>query len=257
MKSPLLFAALALALILATPSLRADTILLNSGDARDNTIYSESGALSNGIGEYIFAGRNAASKNDDRRALLAFDVSSILAGSTINSVTLTLNMNKTPDSTARNLALHQLTSDWGEGTSDAGDVNIEEGLGGPATTGDATWTNSFYNTVSWTTAGGDFDASASATTAVGGNGTYFWTGAGLINDVQAWVDGTESNFGWILIGDEATSKSLKRFASSQYFLEAERPSLFIDFTPGVVPEPSRALLLGVGIASAFLRRRRS
>jgi len=89
-----------------------------------------------------------------RRGVLAFDITgNVPAGSTITSVTLTLNMSKTPSNTARTVELHRLLADWEEGTSQA---SGEEGTGAPATPNDATWRHRFFDTIFWTTQGGDF-----------------------------------------------------------------------------------------------------
>ena len=56
----------------------------------DNTMYSESGNVSNGAGTFCFTGRT--NNGDIRRALVRFDLSSIPAGSTIDSVSLALTM---------------------------------------------------------------------------------------------------------------------------------------------------------------------
>ena len=54
-------------------------------------------------------------------------------------------------------------ANWGEGTSNA-DAN--EGGGANSTTNDATWIHTFYPASLWTTAGGNFISTASATTLV-------------------------------------------------------------------------------------------
>jgi len=47
------------------------------------------------------------------------------------------------------LAMHRLTQDWGEQTSDAA---ANEGSGAPAIAGDATWLHTVSTTGTWTTA---------------------------------------------------------------------------------------------------------
>jgi spore coat protein A len=218
-------APLVVAVCLAFPlAAAASTVTLEP--SRDNTMYSESGALSNGAGQYLFTGET--NDGNVRRALLAFNVASAVpAGSTITAVTLTLYLSRTRTQ-SENVALHRVLADWGEGTSDA---PAEEGGGAVATTGDATWTYRFYSTQLWTTTGGDFVGSASATAAVGNqNGNYSWSSNGLIADVQGWLDGTLPNFGWIVIGNEAAQKVTKRFNSGENGSTTTRPNLTIDFT---------------------------
>ncbi|MBK9128461.1 MAG: DNRLRE domain-containing protein [Phycisphaerales bacterium] len=201
----------------------ADQVQLSA--AKDNTLYQDNtGGLSNGVGENIFAGRTFSGSL--RRAVIAFDLSSIPAGSTINSVELRLFMNKTRVAGAA-VRVHRLLGDWGEGASDA---DGEEGAGGPAAPGDATWIHRFYDTQFWSGPGGDFAASPSATTTVTFLGSYNWSGPGMVADVQGWLDNPGSNFGWILIGPENV-QSAKRFSSRESLVASDRPRLTVNFTP--------------------------
>ena len=81
---------------------------------RDNTLYEDAGGQqSNGAGEFMFAG--ITNQPGLRRALIHFDVAgaAIPAGSTIDSVTLTLNLSRT-NTGATPVALHRVTADWGQ-----------------------------------------------------------------------------------------------------------------------------------------------
>jgi hypothetical protein len=49
--------------------------------------------------------------------------------------------------------------------------------------------------------------------------------------VQGWVEEPETNFGWILIGDEVTRATSKRFSSREDPIVANRPQLTVNFTP--------------------------
>lgn len=201
--------------------------------SKDNSIYSENASLSNGQGDWLFAGEIA--RGDVRRALLAFDLSSIPAGSTITATNLDLTMDKTIAG-ASNQSLHRLTLDWGEGGSNA---SGQEGGGASAQSGDATWSMAMFNTVSWNSLGGDFEASPSGTTSVDGNGSYNWTSVQMVADVQNWLDGVAPNFGWILVGAEGSGTSAKRFASNQHPTGANRPKLNVSYTPSVPAVPRR------------------
>ena len=202
----------------------ADVTTLSA--SKDNTLYSEDGELSNGAGDHFFAG--ATDGPDLRRAVIAFDVASAIpAGSTVTAVSLKLRMSRTKASTEP-VGLYLALRDWGEGSSHAPD---EEGKGEQATTGDATWTYRFYSSSSWSPAGGEFAATASATTPVGSNGDYFWSSAGLVADVQAWVDNPGTNFGWFIRGNESGTKTTKRFDSRQNSNVSRRPQLTVTFDP--------------------------
>lgn len=203
----------------------ADVVML--APSKDNTLYeSVEGGLSNGKGDFIFAGMNGVGFM--RRAVIAFDLTSAIpVGSTINSVTLTLRMSRTSTGTV-SVTLQPLLADWGEGISDA---SGNEGGGAVATPGDATWRHRAYDNEFWISPGGDFDPAVSASANVGGTGTYNWSSAGLVADVQGWVNDPSSNFGWIIRAPEGGGRTAKRFDSVDNDTVSNRPVLTINFTP--------------------------
>lgn len=203
---------------------------------RDNTLYqSTSGNLSNGAGNHFFTGRTAQPINNLRRGLIRFDLSSIPAGSTIDSVSLTLNMSITIVGD-KDCSLHRALAAWGESTSTA---SGGEGGGGLAQPGDATWLHTFSATDFWTTPGGDFAAAPSQTTTVGAIGSYTWgSSAQLVADVQFWLDMPGENFGWVLVGDETGGISAKRFDTHENPNPANHPRLVINYTPPVGTDPA-------------------
>jgi len=221
---------IAFALLVGGWGAEADVVTLPA--VADNTLYeSATGDISNGAGENFFSGSTA--NQGVRRALLAFDVAgSIPPGATIDSVTLTLNMNRSQRAGTETFTLHRVLADWGEGTS-VGDG--QGGGGGIATSGDATWLHTFYPSSFWASPGGDYVAAASASLSVGGKGSYTWgSTAGLVSDVQGWLDAPSTDFGWILIGNEAVVETAKRFGSRENRTTANRPQLVINFTAGSV-----------------------
>ena len=239
---------LALLLSCATPPCRAVVVTLDA--SKDNSIFSETFAqLSDGQGPYLYAGRNA--NGGLRRALLAFDLSDIPAGSTITSASLTLSMDRTPTADALDFSLYRLLANWGEGASNSGSPG---GGGAPAQPGDATWTFALFPGTPWSTPGGAFAPTASATTRVGVIGSYQWTSTQLSADVQGWLGNPAANFGWILKDDESAFPA-KRFVSAEGTLAA-RPKLNITYEPATIPEPSVAILLAIA-ATGLLGVRRS
>ena len=211
------------------PCATADTLTVAS--SKDNTLYgaSSTGQLSDGAGVTMICGRT--STGDTHRAVVAFDLSSIPVGSTINSVTITLHLAKT-SSTAQNVSLNRLLKNWGEGTSNAGG---SPGQGAPSTPGDATWVHTFYSTQFWTTPGGDFVSAASATRSVAGVASYTWAStAQLVADVQGWVNTPSTNFGWLLKGNEATTHTSKAFDTRESLTVSFRPTISVNYTPGVL-----------------------
>jgi len=207
----------------------ADSLVV--GAAADNTMYSEDANQSNGAGNSFFAGRT--NNAELRRGLIRFDLSAIPPGSTVTGVTLTLYQSRSQGGT-ENVRLYRALVSWGEGTSHAPG---EEGGGATASPGDATWKYRFFNTNAWNTSGGEFVATASATASVGGqNGFYTWSSAGLLADVQGWVDAPTNNHGWVVRGNEAANRTSKRFESRQSNNTNQRPQLTVVFTPYTGPE---------------------
>jgi hypothetical protein len=186
---------------------------------QDNSIYSESNN-SNGQGK-LYAGRTCT--GDLRRALMQYDFSAIPPGSIITNVTLSLNVDSVSPSAPPSsvFTLHKVNSAWGEGMSSG------LGQGAPAIAPDATWTDAMFGTAPWIAPGGDFITTPSASqTLTNTLGNYTWSGAGLINDVQAWVDNTTTNNGWILIGDESVNCTSRRFGSNN---QGITPSLIVEY----------------------------
>jgi hypothetical protein len=232
-----MFAAISLVITLAA-QLQGDTITIQP--LKDNTLYqSTSGTLSNAKGDYFFVGLTAQSSNRIRRGLLNFNIAgAIPAGSTINNVSLRLWCS-TGVSGGIDIELHKLLQDWGEGTSNAGG---EEGSGGTATTGDATWVHTFRTTQLWTTVGGTFSPTISAVQNVNDSPVYFtWTSTPqFVADVQGWLDNPATNFGWILKSSEAPGgATAKRFNTREFSDPTLRPALTISFSP-----PAPPVLLG-------------
>ena len=233
-RSHLLFAVvLATAVGFIACSVRA--AIVNITPSKDNTLYEydpAQGDLSNALGFHFFAGENAM--GELRRGVVAFDIAGqIPAGSTITSVTLSMNMSQTALQTERVIELHKLLADWGEGTSQA---TGEEGQGAPATPNDATWRHRFFDTIFWTNEGGDFSATVSASQSVGAIGQYTWNSAQMVADVQSWLDDPNSNFGWLLRGDESIATTTKRFDTRE---SASPPVLTIQYMSGprILPTP--------------------
>ena len=209
--------------------LRAETLELVS--VRDNTLYEDvGGSISNGSGQFFFTGTNALS--EPRRGLVAFDVAAAApAASLVVSAELVLQMSRSI-SGSQTVELRRVLADWGEGASDA---EANEGQGAAAEPGDATWLHTFYPTELWTSIGGDFAATPSAATSVGGIGVYFWGSTpGMIADVQSWLDDPDSNFGWLLLGNEVSTASAKRFNTRENPDVSSRPTLTIEVVPKTV-----------------------
>lgn len=194
--------------------------------SKNNTLYeSAEGDLSNGKGDYVFSGNTG--RGESRRTLLQFDLAGIPEGSVIENAELRLVMNKTI-SGVKSMTLHEVLKAWGEGRSDA---SGEEGGGGDASAGDATWVHTFFPDQNWDNSGGDFNSSAISSADVNASGSYTWQSTpDFVSLVQKWLDTPEENFGLILVGDESDSATAKRFSSRHNPNEGDRPMLLVEYT---------------------------
>ncbi len=196
---------------------------------KDNVLYeSSTGALSNGEGRYLWSG---AASVGSFRSVVHFDLSSIPSNAQITDVTLRLYCDQN-NGNAVDVDVHRLLSDWGEGTSNA---NGDESGGDASTLDDATWIHTFYDSQFWSSTGGDYEPSVSATNSVNADGIFIeWNASGMINDVQSWMDDPSTNFGWIFMGDELDPANAKRFSSRNSNQSSEHPELVITYVPGTI-----------------------
>lgn len=259
MRGPPLLALLVLGCAFAPPLARGETLTLIP--TRDTTIYEESPDFSNGQGAYLFVGETGVGAGFSvRRALLRFDLSAIPSGSTITSVSLSLHLSKAPSgAVSLPITVHQVSKDWGESATNGGSNAGTNGGGGvQAKAGDATWSHRFYSTSTWAMPGGEFDPIASATRNVGrvidgASNDFVWSGAGLVGDVQEWVNSPSANFGWIMIGQEGTALSARRFDSGEFTGSGgAAPKLTVIYS---VPEPSSAMLAALAAGALVTARR--
>lgn len=184
---------------------------LDITSSADTTIYQDATGNSNGAGDRMVAGRPAGTGSPgveafSRRALLRFSLTSIPTGSTVNSATVTLvsDMPVGVNTGTQTLSLLRLTQSWTEGTAD-----FTAGVGEPTSGSGATWANRAGATA-WTNAGGTFNGTASGTFSnVSVAGTY--TSSNVGTDVANWFNGSVTNNGWLLRGNEAAPGTAKRF----------------------------------------------
>jgi hypothetical protein len=255
---PTSLAALGLAAALglsAASSAYADQVVLTS--VADNTLIEDpNGAYSCGAAQYFFAGRVGVNGGStQRRGAIRFSLSSIPAGATITSVSLKLYCSAVGLTSASTVSLKKMNASWGEGAS------VAFGGGGAVSEpGDVTWAHRFYPNTPWSTVGGQFSSTVSASRSVSTQGSYTWASTPqLVADVQGWVNQPATNFGWLVQGNEITLQSVKRFDSREAGA-ATRPQLTVVYTPsnpadlntdGAVNAADLAILLsGWGTAGA-------
>jgi hypothetical protein len=124
-----------------------------------------------------------------------------------------------------------LLADWGEENSSCAD-----GVGALAEPGDATWSSRYFDTVPWTAPGGDFDPTASGSTAMPILGPVTWSSQpGMVADVQSWLDAPAGNFGWIILGNEIAPATAREFDSRESLTP---PMLSVEFTAAPATPPA-------------------
>jgi Disaggregatase related repeat len=211
------------------------TLQPDGAAGKDALIYSDAATTNYGTNVDCYLGDVSASASHALRILIAFDVSGVPAGATVNSATLSLwefaagVAGGGPASWAANV--HRVLVNWVEAQ--------------------ATW-NILSTGNNWGTAGcsnaTDRSATPSAILTLDGAaaaGFVSWSGAGLVADVQAWVDGTATNYGWLLTAPGAEFLGTTPLAYNQFYLSdyttdaAKRPKLVIAYTEagggGTVP----------------------
>lgn len=171
-------AAILIVILLAGATAAAETVSIEA--SRDATmIQHPDGALANGAGPALFAGRNNQDENSIRRALVHFDIAGVVPRpAIIQDVRLVLYL--TPSNTGpREIRVHRVLADWSEGASSS-----SGGGGDDAGPGDVTWIHRTYDTDFWTISGGQFVGHPSAALDVSDPGYFTWEGRGLTRDVR-------------------------------------------------------------------------
>lgn len=225
-KSNLIVLPLLLLIILITDNQIFSQTTVNITFGRNNTLYEDvTGSTSNGAGQYLFTGKTVV--NQIRRGLVYFDlVEFIPPCAIVTDVTLTMRMSRTITASVP-VQLRRVLKSWGSASSDAGG---EEGFGTIAETGDATWLHTYYNTDFWDRPGGDYSDSISAVRNVNAIGFYTWGSTpAMVKDVQDWVSNPNSNYGWLLLADESTYPTAKRFDSVNHDSLSYRPKLTVTY----------------------------
>lgn len=151
--------------------------------------------------------------SNSKRAVIRFNLAPY-AGCTINSAQLVL-MEQGTNGTSRQINVHRLTKAWSE--------------------------NSTHWTTPWTTSGGDYEST------VLNSFTPTWTGVikkdsvNLTTAVQSFVNGTYTNYGWLLkISAEDATQQYWVYYSKEATTTAYRPILRIRYS-GCTPLPIELL----------------
>ncbi len=171
----------------------------NKGDGNDLKVKTENGKLN--------------------RALLQFDLSSLPAGATINSATLSLYVKDVKDGDVT-INAHRVTQAWVEGSG----ADPADGV---------TW-DTYDGTNTWATAGGDYDASSLDSTFLAKDTKNVWASWDVTGAADDWLN-PATNFGVILESPVTTPKSEAKFKSSDDGTASERPKLEVCYSGGTPP----------------------
>lgn len=183
------------------------------------------------------------------RGVLAFDISAIPAGSTINSISLVMTT---------------ISSNAGSGTAaTVGTINLHQLLPGGSAANTVVETqvnwNSWATGQNWTTPGGDFGAALASinVTSFAVDTAFTFSSVSMTSLAQSLFD-AGSQLQFILISPTAEASGathLIRFGGDNSSMaEANRPQLIIDYT---VPEPSTGLMaIFSSVGLLCLRKRR-
>jgi len=211
----------------------AATIVLSS--SADTTLFETTADNNLGANDSLIVGTTAVGFKN--RSLFKFDLSQLPANATITSAAFTITVVKAGAGSGSNFAMYRVLRNWGEGTGTGNQ-------GTAANPGEATWNHRFHPDTPWSSPGAaadmDYVGVASATTGVGGIGSYtFSSTAGLVADVQLWVGNAGNNFGWIVIsGSEGDASSARRVASREDSLNPP-PVLALQYTiPAAATPPN-------------------
>lgn len=175
----------------------------------------------NNIGRHTHVPAGVTNTGRVNHAVFFMDIASFIpAGATINSASFVFDVTRQGGGVDADFALHRVITAWDEGTG--------IGNGGAVTGNGVTWNNATATTA-WSTPGGDYAAADSGQVFVTGVSTFSLGNAQLVADLQAMLDGTTSNFGFLLraVLDNVTGTAVR--VGSQETGGGAR--FVIDFTP--------------------------
>lgn len=197
----------------------------NAADGNDVWLNSFDPATNYGAYTALIVGDAYSAYSTAARNCIKFDFSSIPAGSTISSVTL---------------SLYEYAAGSGGAAPATWDAHLRKILQNWVEA-EATW-NIYSSGNNWASAGCSSDGtdriatpSASVTLDASVASAFIdWTGSGLVTDVQNYIDG-EANYGWLLSADDAEylgagSYAYNGFYSSDFGTASLRPKIEVVYT---------------------------
>ncbi len=177
-----------------------------TGSARGTHITSAAPTTEQGNSQSIIVG---SAGSNTTRALLAFDMHVVPTGATVSSAQVEMYALQSTGA----LNLHRVSASWKEGG--------------------ATWNHrDKYASLNWATTGGDFDSTATASSA--GGSYQHWDSWEIGALLQQWIDGTQGHEGVLIkYGSENGSQSTVYYAADGFSRSiALRPRLTISYEDG-------------------------
>ena len=191
--------------------------LQGASDTTDAFIYGKASKQDSNYGANTIISVGSDASSEDQRGVISFDLTDLPSSSTVNSAILRLYFSEIPSGDTndnRTHGIHRIqlspARDWQE---------LE-----------ATW-NDYSSSNSWSSSGGDFNATATDTIEVGSTLEDSWIEFNVTYDVQTFVD-EDSNYGWVIKdNDESGSKTRRYYYSSNYNDNtSRRPQLVVNYT---------------------------
>ena len=206
----------------------------------DATIYSNVADNNGGGHGFSIAGR--ANNGNERRTLLLFDLSSIAPGTSVQSASLDLAVNRIGSVGGGTFELFELDTRWNEGVGTGNQ-------GAAALAGEVTWNEAQSGVVDWTD-GGSFSPTLLSQNTISSVGTTsFESTLDFTSAVQRMIDNPATNFGFILRSTDPSS------AVRLDTRDSGTPAR-LSVNVSVVPEPMAGVLIGFALLGGVLRRRR-
>lgn len=193
-----------------------------SDDGQDTYLNSHNTTRNYGTDQTIWCGGSGASASTITRGLIRFDLSD-LDGMSITSATLSVRAVEGADAT---LSIYRALTQWYEGSQN--DATPDSGQNG------STWDLRNHNgSVAWAggaggAAGSDWASTATDSTTSVSNVFSM----DVTDDVQAFADGTATNYGWWLRVPawETIDWNVCRLYSSDAGTASYRPRLVVEYT---------------------------
>lgn len=173
--------------------------------------------------------------NRHARALLKFDVPTLPPGSTLTNAYAVITVSQVPGSgLPGQFSLHRMLQPWDE---------LE-----------ATWESTGFS--AWGGAGGledtDYAGLSSATTILDRTGRYEFRDTNIFNDAELWMTNADANMGWMVLCDEETLWTAKRFITREANYPESEPQLVLEYSAPMHLELTHLRVEGNQIAFDFI-----